>query len=346
MKKLVILAVSLFMLVGCAGKPEANKKRGTDYEFDFVDYIEITEYGENGSGYIEVIPRDISLEDFYSEEDYIKVKHDLDNMNLVFQNGRYESTALKISKTEELSNGDVITLKIGMKPENLQSDINIEDYEYQVMGLKESQPIDLFGSDLVTFFVTTEGNVWYHVKDNKNLPEELIKNIKYTIRYDGEAELNKSILQVEADMDETFLKESGYYSLPVFLAKHDLKADLSSEKVLVNLVEPIEFSSATSSAVETELYDAIGAEETDLSKVCNIQQLERQKVAEPYTYYITYYNTVGGEREYFRRAVILLGVDGEYVVYKLGGRESTQEQYTKSAYDNAEILLDFMMGDE
>ena len=346
MRRILLLAVSLMMLIGCAGKPEANKKRGTNYEFDFVDYIDIQEYGENGNGYIEVTPKDISLEDFYSEEEYIKVKHDLDNMNLVFQNGRYESTALKISKTEGLSNGEIITLKVGMKKENLQSDINIEDYEYQVMGLKESQPVDLFGSDLVTFFVTTEGNVWYHVKDNKNLPAELIENIKYTIRYDGAAELNKSILQVEADMDETFLKESGYFSLPVFLAKHDLKAELASEKVLTNLVEPIEFSSASSSAIESELYEKIGEQETDLSKICNVQQLERQKVAEPYTYYVTYYNTTDGERQYFRRAVILLGVDGEYVVYKLGGRESTQEQFAKSAFDNAEILLDFMMGDE
>ena len=345
MKKLKYLFIVL-LLVGCSRAKEPNSERGKDYTFDIADYIVITEYGENEDGYIEVVPKDITLNDFDSEEEYIAVKHDLDLINPLFRNGRSSSSAMKISKTEGLKNGDIITISFNVKQDKLQSNINIEEYEYQVSGLQVSEEIDLFGNDTVTFFTTTQGNVLYRKKNNNTLPPEFIENLQYIIHFTGNAEVDKTILSVEAKLNDDFLNENNYSSTSIYLAKHNLKAKLTTEKVLTMMVEPIDFSSATSSAIENTLYEELSEIETDLTKICNLQQLERQKVSEPYTYYITYFNTTEDNREYYRRPVMLFCVEGEYFIQNIGNRETTKEDFATQAFDGAEIKLNFMMGDE
>ena len=61
-------------------RKEPNEGRGTDYAYDFVDFINITTYGDNGDGYIEITQKYIDVYDFANEKDYSAVKKDLEAM--------------------------------------------------------------------------------------------------------------------------------------------------------------------------------------------------------------------------------------------------------------------------
>ena len=342
--KFLTVMLVLLTLVGCGSK-KLNSKRSKGYKFDFVDFINITVYGDDGNGYIEITPKDITVNDFDDEQDYINVKHDLDELNLEYRYGQNKSTGIKLSKVQRLRNGDVVTISVSSRVK-LKSDMNTGAYEYLVGGLTQAQAIDLFSPDLVTFFMNDDKQVLYHIKENKALPDSLLENLVYEIKYTGAPEVDKTVLSVTATMNETYLLDSGYIALENYLAKHNLRAELETETVLKNYVSPVEFSSSNQTAIEKALYKKLLEVEPDLYKVCNIQQLERQKISEPYTYYVVYYNNTNENREYYRRRFSMVFVDGDCFVYMLDSREYTDEEYARKTYDGAEIVLNFMMGDE
>ena len=349
MKKLfkALIVLTLMITVTGCGKREPNSRRRDNYTFDFVDYIDIIAYGESGDGYIEIRTKDISVKDFSSEEDYINVKSDLDTLNLNYLQGRNQpsGSSLIVSKSTGLSNGDMIQIGIKSRKE-LKSDMNTETYDYVVENLQESTPIDLFDSKFVTFYAREDGKFGFHIKDDMNLPAELISNLRYSITTDDKLEVDKTIMHITAGMDEEFLKTNEYYNINVFLAKHNLKSEIEADKVLQYITSPIEIGSANSSMIEASLNKEIYKYETSLAKVCNLQQLSRQKVSEPYSYIVVYYNDNLGQREYWRRMVNIVLVDDEYIVNNVGAREATTEEYATKAFDSSEMLLNFMMGDE
>ena len=125
-----------------------------------------------------------------------------------------------------------------------------------------------------------------------------------------------------------------------------MKAKLEAEKVLTDVIHPIEFSGAATSTIESLFYQRIQQDEPDLAKVCNIQQLNRQKLSEPYNYYVVYFNSINGEREYFRKQFSMVYVEDTYYIYSMGSRENTRAEYAKEPFDEGEILMNFLLGDE
>ena len=347
MKKIMIrllAGVMCLSLCGCIRrKPHIpNEKRGNEYTYDFIDYVDIHVFGQDGDGYLEVKPKDISVRDFMSEGEYIGMKKDLDRLALYLIQGKdYYTSNLSASKSTGLSNGDIVTLSIRFK-EPLLMDINIEPYEYTVEGLGELKSIDLFGKKNVTFFATKDGMCYAHVL-GKDMPEDLAENILYRISSDGTLETGKTILSVEADMDEGFLEEKEYHALKIYLAKNRLKGDTETEKVLNTIVDPINFSGLASAAVESALYDRLYQEEGSyLGKVCSLQKLPRQISEEPYGYTAVYYNMENGTPRYYRRGLKMVYVDGEFLVLELERRDSVEAAYAGRAFPDGEMVLNYM----
>ena len=343
MKKLLNICLILFMtlsLIACQQREYIpNKDRSDNYKYDFIDYITITTYGDNGRGYIEITPKEISVADFESEQDYINVKRDLENYNFTYKSNS-RSSNFTISKTSNIANGDII--KITPKANvNLTSDLNVEPYDYVVSDLKTSTLIDLFSPDLIIVYALTDGSYHIHVKRNAQYDEELRNNLVYSVTTKDKAIPGQAVMTVKVDMKESFLKENGYTSFANYLAKHNLLAYLQEEKVLNEIIEPIDMYDANSAAIETALYKALYVHEPNLIKVSCVQQSERQKSAEPYTYTVVYTISKNNIRQYFRRDVKIVGVDGGYDIVYIGSKTETDEIYTRSAYDGANLILNY-----
>ena len=116
--KALICTIIAFSCVSCRRTYAPNERRGTDYTYDFMDFIDITLYGEDGSGMLEISPVDITLQDFDTEDEYIRVKKDLSLINARLVQGQSSDTKIKVSRSTGLSNGDVVKITVGLKKAN------------------------------------------------------------------------------------------------------------------------------------------------------------------------------------------------------------------------------------
>lgn len=347
MRKIITIFLSLLIaltLTACQERRtgEPNEGRGTNYTYDFIDYVDILVYGEDGSGYFEMKPKEISMADFPSEKDYINMKKDLEAFGFTYKQGIAMPSTFTVSKSSQISNGDVITISPNKKV-NPVSNLNIEPFDYVVEGLGQSEEIDLFASDLVEFFALNDGTYSYMIKNNPAYSQELKDNLVYTISTRDEPIPGKAVLSVTVDLKQDFLKENGYSSLLLYLSKHKQKANLSMEKVLSEVVTPIDMATANSAGIESALYKYIGDKEPDMIKIANLQQTERQRSAEPYTYAVVYINSTPNGRQYVRRAVKMVSVDGEYLIIDSSERVITNESYTTEAFDGANMIFNYMI---
>lgn len=342
--KTLICIITALSCISCRKTYAPNERRGTNYTYDFMDFIDITVYGQDGSGIMEISPVDIELHDFETEDEYIRVKKDLSLINAHLVQGQSSDTKLKVSRSTGLSNGDVVRISVGLKKSELNSDMNIEPYEYVIDGLHDLEPIDLFAEDFVSFYATEDGSVYAHIKDPKRYPEELTDNLRYKISVTDGVEPGRSVLSITASMNEQYLKDSGYGTMDVFMIKHGFTAETANDRVLEKLVHPIDFSASSSIAVERALYKAIYEYEgDDLVKICNLQQTPRQKVSEPYCYMVVFSVDEDGAQRFFRRQIKMVYVDGEYVVIESGERESISEEYVHKPFTESNMIMNFTM---
>ena len=346
--KLLIVLIIVLTLFGCQRKKSniPNENRGTNYKYDFVDYIDIYVYGEDGEGYLEIVPKEISMNDFENEQDYINVKRDLEEFNFHYLQGSPNPKNFSILATTNLKNGYIITITPSTKIET-RSDLNVEPYDYVVRGLGEAKDIDLFSSELVSFYALTDGSYHAYVKNNPAYPEDIRNNLIYTISTKDKPVAGQAVLDVNVDMDAEYLKEQNCANITLYLAKQNLKSSLQTQKVLTDVLDPIDMATANSSAIEAELYRYIGKKDKDLVKIANLQQTERQRSAEPYTYVVVYATSDNSKdnpkRQWYRYDIKMVSVDGEYTVLYSNNRTTTNESYSEQPYDGANILLNFMI---
>ena len=339
MKKFLIFIFSVALLLsGCGRSKEPNAKRGTKYEFDIVDFIEIETFGQDGNGYIEVTPKEITAQDFYSDEEYIKVKKDLDAINPYCIPG--SNSTIQMSKYNGLSNGEIVVMTFKHSGE-LSSDMNIEPYEYVVNDLTPAEELDLFSEEAVTFFATEKGQLYAKTKKGY-LPDELVNNLNYIISTNDALEANKSVLSIEATMNSKFLEENKYYDMGVYLAKNGYTAKLNAERVLKLVVSPDDISTLNSTSVENALYEALYELEGDnLLKVNCVQQTARQETNEPYTYLVIYCIDNDGTTEYMRRNVEIYNVEGEVAIENIGRVEKSSEENAKTPYEESKMIYSY-----
>lgn len=344
--KLLFVLIILISLCACRDRrgKEPNDGRGTDYKYDFINYLDITTYGQDGDGYIEITTKEISIDNFDNEADYIAVKRDLESFNFNFIQGNRDPQNFTISKTSGLSNGEVVTITPKQSME-IRSDMNIEAYDYVVEGLGESKNIDLFSSDLVLFYALNDGTYGVYVKNNPSYDECLRDNLVYKITTKDKPIPGQAVLSVTVDLDSDFLKKEGCNDITIYLAKHNLSAELETEKVLNLLIEPIDVTASNSITIESALYKGIMKVEENLLKICNLQQLERQRATEPYTYIVVYSISRNGVVEYRRRDIKLININDEYQVIEVGSSSIVTDTYTTQAFEGGNMLIDYMIAE-
>lgn len=249
-------------------------------------------------------------------------------------------STFSISKTSKLTNGDVVT--ITPKKMELRSNMNIEAFDYVVDGLGDAAVIDLFSSDLITVYALKDGTYNVYLKNNQQYSQELRDNLVYTIETKDAPVPGQAVLNMKVDLNQDFLKEQGCANITIYLAKQNQRAATEAEKVLNQLIEPIDMTTANSGAIESELYRVFAKSDEYLAKICNVQQLERQRASEPYTYTVVYYDSKDGVKTYRRRDVKIVAVDGNYQILSVANGANTEEAYATAPYDGASILIDYM----
>lgn len=359
MRKYTLLKISLAVfagisLAGCRRKRVVddadrtpNENRGTNYDFDFADYIDISTYGADGEGKIEISRKDLDASDFKSDADYIAVMHDLDLMNLYYTEG--SSDGLSVSPSSNLSNGQIVTISVDVSKSDLQSDINIEPYEYRITGLGEGTTVDLFSPDLVTFYATTDNSLFYHITNNNVVTQELADNLVYTVSSsDSKMEANKTIIHCTVSMNTDFLSANGYVSMSQYLSKHNQTAtETETDLVLAEIINPIDFNSVDVAALRDALYAALGESDNMLSKICSIQQSTQYASSSPYSYSIMYVDYINGEPQYGSVSASIHYVNGVYRVMNISSRSnSIPESAMLESYNGSTVLLTFASQEE
>lgn len=285
-KKIFLTVLSTIMLTACGSKNdepvEPNVNRGTDYTYDFFDYVDINVYGPEGSAVLLVTPKDFSVKDFDSEQEYIKVRKLVDAVNPTYIPG-YSDTKnysgpdsyLFSNANSDLSNDQIIQLYIGdkFKRDDYISDlsINLEPFEYQVDGLDEGTDLDLYDDKLVTFFVTQgTSNLYYHINPKStSVPQEIKDHIAYEISSDSQDFIpGETILNVSSTLDEDFLQSNNnefghpYYSTKLYMLMHDFNVQQESQTVLDAIATPVNFEEGGSNAARSALNDEFLAKKT------------------------------------------------------------------------------------
>ena len=92
--KTLICIITALSCISCRKTYAPNERRGTNYTYDFID---ITVYGQDGFGIMEISPVDIELHDFETEDEYIRVKKNLSLINARLVQGQSSDTKLKVS---------------------------------------------------------------------------------------------------------------------------------------------------------------------------------------------------------------------------------------------------------
>lgn len=357
MKKKILSVLTVLLVLTALSACSANQGRGDKYTYDFKDFINIEIFGPEGEAYIQITPKEYSVADFSSEEEYIKVKKVIDQLNLYYIPGANTSGGLVVTKSDHIKTGDMITIKLNTsllsndKATLAQSiDLNVEQYDYVVESLPETKKIDLFSSDIVRFYGLITNEVVYVVnKDNPNISDEIKDNLVYKVTLsDKEVKEGQTIMTVQTGLKDELIKNNNYYNLGIYYAKHNLSVQYSTEKVLNKVVNPIDFNNLNKKSrelIRKTLYKYIKENlDYNVEEVCNIQQLNSQGENDPYKYYIIY-TTLDGEnvQRVYRTEMKLLFINNEELeVLSCDKTENIPDTYLNTNYNGAIRLIDFI----
>ena len=336
-------------LVGGESKPPTlNADRGTDYKYDFINYMDIHLYGYNGAGFLEVQPKDFSVKDFSEEADYIAVKKAIDSMNLYLIPGAPDTTSyLNVDKAEDLSNGDVVTfsLKDSYKGDNSAVSLNTEPFQLLISGLGDPTEINLFDETSVEFYgLSGTDEVYANILNNGNLPKEFTDHAKYTITPDSTPlEADKTILDISVDMDKDWLDENDYHTVGVYLGKNKYKADTTGEKVLMTVLDPIDFGKDNTQKIAEAMFNAI--RDTDSGKgiqqIGSVQQLDSSSGSyDPYTYTVVF-QTDSISEPYQKCNIRMVNLNGDYKILSLSDPSSTNSENMTEPLTGMQVLTSY-----
>lgn len=311
MRKIFKTILTVALLLGASGcKPkntepeEPNAHRGTDYDYDFIDYLDIKAYGPDGKGIIEITAKDYTAADFYSEQEYIDVKTLMDDLNLYYIQGEENKRSnLSVSKVDGLSNGDIVEIGVNTKTWKGSTDLNInlEPYEFVVDTLTEGQEIDLTNNESVIIYGLEGTNNVFALKTPKTatLPKEIEDHIEYIVST-SETNLveDVSIVNYTCTMDEEFLMnpDNPYYNIDIYLKKHGYDYTSSGQTVLDKIVKPLDFTQTTSNAIGDYLAARFVGEkastwsrEYTIDRIGNIQQDVNAEGIDKFAYTVTFH---------------------------------------------------------
>ena len=359
---LLITTVCILSLGACSKEkeetpPPLNYQRGTNYKFDFVNYITATAYGANGQGVLDIRPKDFSVDDFETEEDYILMRKTIDSLCLYIVPGKEQTSYLQATKTTDLSNGDIVTISIKdtYSGKGYGADINLEPFSFEISGLTDGIEINLFDESSVQFYGlsgTTE--VYPYIKKGGNVPSEIMDNIEYSIKADStQLTAGKTILTISAQLNSDFLNsgDDPYYTTDIYMKRHDYVAADQTEKVLMTVLDPIDFTKVKQDDVAGALYQALENEqikkngkEYKLDSIATLQQLKSSQGAfDAYGYTVTALasNEEEASQICIRSTVRMVKLDNTILVISNSHPENVQDDFCYSAYDSHNMIINY-----
>ena len=308
-KLLIVVATVLLALTGCRGRNDVgtNTDRYRKHKYDFADYIDINTIGINGHGYIYVDTKEITRDMFENDDEFMKVKKDLENMDLRYApNSRNNSDTLVISKTEGLSNDEIVSISIRYKRDKLLSDMNTEKYAYVVHDLpdeSEDVSVDMFSEDIVKIYGTEENELFYYVKpDNKVY--DLMLPLTYKLQTNDEKLVENGTI-----VSASLVKKNSYDDeidddLVLYFAKNGyVIPGTETELILDKVAKPIDPETLTDenyAEIEQQLKNAIATKiEKGNIVIYSLQQSQKAiDEGKLYEYVVTYSNVKNGETVY------------------------------------------------
>lgn len=322
-KKICCLFLAAVMcLTGCrrSERPSAEN-RYKDHKYDFADYMEVYTVGVDGNGFLYIEPKDITRDMFENDDEFIKVKKDLDEIDLYYtptdtKGSRY----LALSKTENLSNGDVIDIGIAYNERDLRSDMNISTYPYTVTGLKDASEdvyIDPFDEEFVLFYGTEDEGNLYSMEIPENRLTDVLEPLVYDVSTDEYKILeNGTLIDVELKRRNSNDKNVSN-NLMLYFAKNGYVLEKTYDELILSYVaRPIDFENLSDTEYETleqALKNAVASYlEKGNIKIFSIQRNgDYEEDERPYSYVITY--------SYFKDGATAYGESG-VTVHKVGDK--------------------------
>ena len=331
-----LLAAGMILnTAGCSKKPQEyvpNGNRSAEHSYDFVDFIDIKAYGPDGKGIMEVTPREYTVADFDTEQEYIAIKNLMDDLNLVYRQGEdNRKSNIMISKTEDLKNGDIVQIGIDTRKWNKDAgiDINLEAYDFVVDQLTVGSSIDLFNDESVIVYGLSGTNNVFTLKTPKTatFPKEIEDNIVYSVATEEKNLVpGVSIANISATMEESFLMnpDNPYYNIDIYLKKHGYDYVSKTQTVLDQVIEPIRFGENINASVEDYLTQQFVGKTVEtwsrsyvIDRIGNIQQQKNREGIDRYNYTVTFHAVSANEEETYEdafRNTMYLWIIGNQIV--------------------------------
>lgn len=327
MKKFLIVMLCLLTLVACK-KPEQETHV---YKFDFIDYLDIDLIGPDGYAVLDINIADFSVKDFANESDYITIKK---AMNVLYD-------SIIPSKTENISNGDVIQIGITntFNVEELNGlDINLNVHEFTINSLLPAKVMELFNEENVVFYgLEDTKEVYYYFPRTSALTKEMEENIKYDISIDDEkVALNKTVLSLSVSLNEELLDSNTRYQTEqrYFLANGYI-TELEGEKTLKVIVKDKEMEKATGEELRMVLEEVA---EKEVDKYELDQVVSFHKGEKPFEYFAVYKYTKDEKNVFIKYRLYMAYVNKEITVFSCNKEHTVDEAFATQALDNTTLL--------
>jgi len=331
-KKIVAATLALF-LSGCSLLPKTATS--------FIDYYNVYVYGCNGHGYVDVVLKDYSVNDFSNDDEFIATKNVLSAIGNYVSGKSSNSSRLSISQTSGLSNGDVITIGVsagGLFAGDLETSgtrLNLDDVEVKVAHLDDGFQFDMFDPTNVVFYCLPGVNeIFFEIPNTTSYSNELADNIEFDIDADDTSDISKdhTVFHVEADLSDDFLfPDTGekYYNIDIYLAKHGLYAVTEADLVLKTEASAIDVND---DAKVLALTDRIYSQFDGVSSIVNLQKSD----TDDFSYLIRYVDQNGKLCDISCK---LANLNEKYII--VGGEYSVKSVSSDSAANGYTIVRTF-----
>lgn len=327
---------------GCRSRDDkgSNENRLKNHKYDFADYMNVYAVGVEGHGYIFIEPKVITRDMFENDDEFIKVKKDIEAIGLYYTpSSSNNSKNLAISKKEELSNGDSVAIGVSYSKQKLQSDMNLDTYAYTVSGLKEASEdvyVDLFSEDNVMIYGTADGKLNYSLNPESKVID-LLRKLSYKIDTDEKTLIeNGTLINVSVSAGNKNTEEVGK-DIPLFFAKNGYIVDeAEKEMILGHVTKPIYFDQLNGedfAGMEQSLKNAI-AETIEKGNIRLYSVQQNPDTSEIYKYIVTYSNVDGGSTVYSEATCLMYQIGDEFVVEEVKRTRGIKEEDVNASTEN------------
>ena len=182
---------------------------------------------------------------------------------------------------------------------------------------------------------------------------ELKENLEYSIspQTDDKLEINSTILSITAKLSDELLlnPDTDYKTTDMYFKKHGYVVNLSGEKVLRNIVMPINFEQVDHQLILDTLKDRLSEEPITVGeinyyfeRVGSVQQLKDQKEGKAFEYIVmAEYSDANGQPAYFRLNVKMVYFNSKIIILSYNNQEAgtVSSEYFAKPYNNANMLI-------